>query len=95
MYTTHGDPIPGTRLGDANPPIRRARCGGVKSCPDCMLEAAAITGLDYYREDTASPFTTYRVLELLTEAGIDQELAENAIKVMEDNGILFRERKHQ
>lgn len=92
MHTTHGDHIPGTRLG-TNPPIQPARCGGVQQCSNCMLEAAAITGLDYYREDKYNEQTISRVLNLLREAGVTDTLAEKAITLMKENGILFRERK--
>lgn len=60
-----------------------------------MLEAAAITKLDYYREDEYDEHTVVRVYESLCEAGTHPGLAQNAIKVMEDNGILFRERKQK
>jgi DNA-binding transcriptional regulator YhcF (GntR family) len=58
-----------------------------------MLEAAAITKLVYYREEKYDEKTMSRVYQLLREAGATTEIAENAIKVLEDNGILFRERK--
>lgn len=58
-----------------------------------MLEAAAITKLVYYREDKYDEKTMSRVYQSLREAGASHVIAENAIKVMEDNGILFRERK--
>jgi DNA-binding transcriptional regulator YhcF (GntR family) len=60
-----------------------------------MLEAYAITKLDYYREYKYNEHTISRVYDSLREAGADEDLAQRAIKVMDDNDILFRERKHQ
>lgn len=39
-YTSHGHHIPFTCLGDERPE-RVMRCGGVRLCPVCTLEAAA------------------------------------------------------
>jgi hypothetical protein len=94
MYTTHGNFIPGTRLGH-NPPLRPARCGGIRQCPDCWQEAAVVTGLDYYREETYNTNTRLTVINSLLLAGVDEEMARTAVAVIENNGILFRERKVQ
>lgn len=96
MYTTHGDHIPGTRLGLDNPPLKPARCGGINQCPDCALEAAAGNPkLAYFREEFYDEHTLSRVYDALRKAGASDKSARVAIKVMEDNGILFRERKNQ
>lgn len=58
-----------------------------------MAEAHAITGLDYYREEKYDEYTTTRVFQALREAGATLEVAEKAMNVMENRGILFRERK--
>jgi hypothetical protein len=92
MYTTHGDRIEGTRLG-SNPPVKRPLCGGVRQCPDCRQEAAAVMGLTYYREEKYDSNTRMQVVKALLLAGVDEETARKAINVMEDDGILFRERK--
>jgi len=92
MRTTHGCHIPGTRLGD-NPPIKPARCGGIFQCPDCMLEAAAIPRLNYSRDEYFDEHTLTRVYGSLCEAGATPQMASDAISVMLNNGILFRERK--
>ena len=39
-YTSHGWHIPGT--SDFAPPPNRARCGGIKFCPECGSEAASL-----------------------------------------------------
>lgn len=92
MYTTHGAHIPGTRLGK-NPLLRPVLCGGVDDCPDCMLEGATVTNLVYFREETNYDQTMSRVFDSLREAGASVESARKAMKIMTDNGILFRERK--
>lgn len=92
MHTTHGDHVPGTRLGN-NPPLMPPRCGGVQQCPDCMLEAHAVTRLDYFREEYYDDQTLTRVFDSLRKAGASYESARKAIHVMTENGILFRERK--
>jgi hypothetical protein len=58
-----------------------------------MTEAAAVTKLDYYREETYSDKTMTRVFLLMCNAGISWGDAQAAIVIMEDDGILFRERK--
>lgn len=40
-YTSHGWHIPGT--SDFCPPPNRARCGGIKFCPECESEAASLS----------------------------------------------------
>lgn len=61
-----------------------------------MLEAAAVTKIIYYyRNERYDEMTLSRVYFSLREAGATIEIAENAIKVMTDKGILFRERKQQ
>jgi hypothetical protein len=59
-----------------------------------MLEAHAITKLDYFREDKYDEMTLMKVHTSLCEAGVSEELATKAMNVMLDKGILFRERKH-
>jgi hypothetical protein len=60
-----------------------------------MLEAAAITELDYFREEEYDENTRDRVVDFLCKAGADRPFAQHAIEVLEDNGILFRERKQK
>lgn len=40
-YTKHGWHIPGT--SDFFPPPNRARCGGIKICPECKSEATSVS----------------------------------------------------
>lgn len=94
MRTTHGDYIPGTRLG-INPPTQLARCGGIDSCPECMEEAHAVAPMDYLREEFHDAGTDSRVYQYLCEAGATPTVANNAIAVLKMHGILFRERDIQ
>lgn len=58
------------------------------------MEAGAVTELDdYYSEEKYTSETRMKVVNALLVAGVDEETARKAINVMEDNGILFRERK--
>lgn len=93
MRTTHGAHIPGTRLG-TNPPSRPTKCGGIEHCIDCRLEAAAVTTkIDYSHEEYCDDLTLNKVYISLREAGVMSWMADEAIKRLQSNGILFRERK--
>lgn len=90
MYTTHGDHIPGTRLG-SHPSLEPSRCGGVSKCPECMQEAASVSD---NREEYYDIHILLRVFNSLREAGVSPELAQKAIFVMQVHEIIFRERKN-
>lgn len=61
-----------------------------------MLEAAAVTNLDYFREfDHYDDRTLNRVFHSMRKAGVSWVDARAAIETMSNDGILFRERKHK
>lgn len=99
MRTSHGAHIPGTRLGN-NPPIHIAKCGGISRCPDCIMEADAVTyrgSLVYSRAEQTieTDEMLKRVYQILGEAGADRDLSLDIISAFQEQGILFRERNTQ
>src|SRR3954463_12307886 len=87
MYTTHGAHIIGSRLGDANPPLRPATCGGPLQCLECAEEASVVTGLRYYRDEYFDSLTIPTVIDAICEAGASREVALIAIDIMTKAGI--------
>ena len=91
-YTTHGHHIPGTILEGPEPSLR-ARCGGPGLCKVCSEQAASYSKLNTVDETYHDENTLDKVWAGLSDAGIPPQQRLDAISAMQNNGILFRERK--
>lgn len=100
-WTSHGHQIPGTTVSP-NRPDKVMRCGGPGRCSVCSFEVA--NGLDPvpsaglamanlgFRLEQHSESTLPKVLRALIASGLTEEQAINAIREMQNDGILFREK---
>jgi hypothetical protein len=93
-WTAHGHHISGTVMISEDRPVQIARCGGPGLCTKCSAEAALYKA----NQKTDPPAeqhtddTLFKVLTALSASGLTQKQAINAIRVMQNAGILFRER---
>lgn len=105
-YTSHGHHIPGTVMNGERP-LQVARCGGPPLCTDCAKETANYISAHQKEmwetlkmtndkgNETHDEKTLLKVLNSLLDAGVKYEQAINAIRIMQNNGILFREYSHE
>ena len=97
MYTKHGHQIAGTPV--EGPWLgAKARCGGPGVCASCSKEAAgAVLAMSNPLISTASEYhdqnTVVKVLQGMRKAGIDTDMALEAIRNISELGIVFREMK--
>lgn len=97
-FTRHGHHIPGTIRDKYEPP--RARCGGPSVCSDCALDVSSKLTIEAERpirtqlqELTDTQGTIFKVYDALKAAGLAQQQALDAINLMQNAGIYFREAK--
>ena len=93
-FTSHGHRILGTT--DTGPfEGSVARCGGPGLCAPCSMEATTARRSQWSGEDETgyhTEETLFRVFEALLKADLTREKALDAIREMQNHGILFRER---
>ena len=95
-YTRHGHQIAGTPV--EGPWLgSKARCGGPGSCASCSKEAAsAVMAMSNPLLSTEPEYhdqtTVVKVLQAMRKAGIETDMALEAIKEMSMAGIVFREK---
>lgn len=94
-YTSHGHLIPGTEdCNETQPP--KARCGGITQCRQCANEAFDVKSLLYknYVVDVSkhNEATLGKVRAGLAKARIPKDKIDDAIREMQNYGIIFRER---
>jgi hypothetical protein len=100
-YTGHGHWIPGTAVIPLEQqPKSRAECGGPGACRYCALDSAKelariVSSFDLH--DTVdvtidSESVLFTVHKALVHSGLNKQQAINAIREIQNEGILFRRR---
>jgi hypothetical protein len=102
-YTTHGHYIMGTPIIPGDEPEKTKNCGGPIVCEECSNEATiamrALRALRYLQgkeddgEDYYDEETLVKVYRALVNSGASDRQAVEAISEMQNEGILFRERR--
>lgn len=102
MYTQHGHHIPGTVLEDRPQGLMTARCGGVKICKDCAIDAtkALTPEVREIVEEANKPQKVYytkeavdKLYEVLNKSGlfnIDETF--RVINALQEAGIVMKDR---
>ena len=101
-YTKHGHYIMGSPIIPGDEPELVTPCGGPKVCKDCENEAEvagrAMRALRYLQgKETGEEYhddqTLVKVYRALVASGASDTQAVEAISEMQNEGILFRERR--